>query len=188
MNRFVYSRWFTHVTNRASRSVPNYGQLTWLTLAVVIAVLCGPDLADTVWSAQSTPSPGAKAAACPSQDFSAFFKAFSESAEVQRKFTRLPLEYGQVDQDLVGTGKPDFSTRTITSFEKIPLFDKSDGGRIFPSSKKRLNNHLAIKIESGESANIRVMLYLPDTGFHIYFKFINTDFCWRLFEVDDESV
>jgi len=32
------------------------------------------------------------------------------------------------------------------------------------------------------------MLYVPDTGFHIYFKFRKLGNCWFLFEIDDKSI
>jgi len=41
--------------------------------------------------------------ACPSQDFSKFMQAFSDSADLQRRFTSLPLEYGRLDTGALGT-------------------------------------------------------------------------------------
>jgi hypothetical protein len=129
--------------------------------------------------------------ACPSQDFSAFLRSFSESAKLQKAFTRLPLVYGQVDQELVGTGKPDFSTRSIGRFQEVPLFDKADGGRILPSTAKLAKNGLKVEVvtEVRESPSEKIAkLYAPDAGFHIFFKFRKVATCWFLFEIDDKSV
>ena len=120
-----------------------------------------------------------------------FIKSFSDSAKLQKAFTRLPLVYGQVDQELVGTGKPEFSTRSIKSFQEIPLFDKADGGRILPSSAKLAKNGLKVEVvsEAREKPSEKTAkLYAPDAGFHIFFKFRKVATCWFLFEIDDKSV
>jgi hypothetical protein len=129
--------------------------------------------------------------ACPSQDFSVFLKRFSESAKLQKAFTTLPLVYGQVDQELIGTGKPDFSTRSIKSFQEVPLFDKADGGRILPSAAKLAKESLKLDPVSEvreNPAEKTAKLYAPDTGFHILFKFRKVTGCWFLLEIDDMSV
>jgi hypothetical protein len=99
--------------------------------------------------------------------------------------------YGQIDQELVGTGKPDFRTRSIKSSQEIPLFDKADSGRILPSAAKLAKKGLKVEVvsEAPENSSERTAkLYAPDTGFHILFKFRRVTSCWFLFEIDDESV
>jgi hypothetical protein len=55
--------------------------------------------------------------ACPSPDFSKFLHAFSNRADVQRQFTKLPLEYGQVATAAIGT-EGEYTRRTIQEFER----------------------------------------------------------------------
>src|SRR5262249_31512014 len=78
--------------------------LAWLDarlVAVPVLVLAG------AWagggSAQQMTQTTKASVACPSQDFSKFMQSFSDSAEVQRRFTSLPLEYGQLDTSALGT-------------------------------------------------------------------------------------
>jgi hypothetical protein len=170
-------------------------RLRFMALGWIISFLVCLQTADAVeMTAGQAPQNGSKpiqAVACPSQEFPIFLHRFSESAEIQRAFTSLPLKYGQVDQDLIGTGKPNFSTRMIRAFQKIPLFDKADGGRILPGPIKLKKNQLEIKIISDVpkgSSEKTAMLFAPDTGFHIYFKFKMIGTCWFLFEIDDKSV
>jgi hypothetical protein len=125
----------------APRTSSHSGALVYCALLVgILFLIAGVGRAgatETIGPASSIPERAAPAVACPSEDFSVFIHGFAESAAVQRAFTKFPLEYGQVDQDLVGTGKPDFNERTIRSFQEIPLFDKADGKRIFPSAINR---------------------------------------------------
>jgi hypothetical protein len=141
------------------------------------------------------PAPEARtSAACPAQSFSAFVDAFAESAALQRRFTRVPFEYGHLDQDLAVTGPQDqaFSTRTVNSFDAIPLFDWKDDGRIFPSKKKRLKWHLEIGIgtddEERHANHIIATVGIPDTGFRLQYRFVKTDNCWMLVVIDDRSI
>src|SRR5262249_40092877 len=86
---------------------------------------------------------------CPSQDFPAFLDAFGESVEVQRGYTHIPLMYGQFNAGLIGTPRENaaLTTRTINSFDAIPIFDSKDGGRILRSKAKRRERGLKIRVE-----------------------------------------
>ncbi|HWN50344.1 MAG TPA: hypothetical protein VNO18_11055 [Xanthobacteraceae bacterium] len=150
------------------------------------------------YSSPITPAPIAEvantttSATCPGQNFSAFIDAFAESAALQRRYTRMPLKYGHLDAQLIGTPKEDkaFSTRTINSFETIPLFDPKDGGRIFSSKTKRLKQGFEIKIDSNDESTTNrtvVTIFLPDTGFHLQYQFVKTNNCWTLIRIDDRS-
>jgi hypothetical protein len=129
---------------------------------------------------------------CPAQNFSSFVDAFAESAAIQRRYTRIPLEYGHLNTDLIGTLKEDkaFSTRTINSFEAVPSFDRKDGGRIFRSKKKRLERGLEIRIgpsDERETNSTIATIFLPDSGFHVEYRFVKTTNCWILVGIDDRS-
>jgi hypothetical protein len=177
----------------APRTSSHSGALVYCALLVgILFLIAGVGRAgatETIGPASSIPERAAPAVACPSEDFSVFIHGFAGSAAVQRAFTKFPLEYGQVDQDLVGTGKPDFNERTIRSFQEIPLFDKADGKRIFPSAINRKKTRMQIKIEEDGAASVTTaVIYVPDTGFQIYFRFRKIGRCWFLFRIDDKSV
>jgi len=125
-------------------------------------------------------------------------QAFSDSADVQRRFTSLPLEYGRLDTGALGTPQ-EYTPRTIETFERIPTLDRQSGGTIFPSKSKRTRGHLLMKEVTGkpegpEYPNERrstddriIMLSIADTGFHIYYRFTKSEGCWFLHAIHDKS-
>jgi hypothetical protein len=129
---------------------------------------------------------------CPARSFSAFIDAFAESAAIQGRYTRIPLAYGHLDATLLGTPKEDnaFSTRTINSFEAIPSFDRTDKGRIFPSKKKRVEEGVEITIgaeKEHSGTGMIAAIVLPDAGLRVEYRFVKTNNCWYLVEIDDWS-
>src|SRR5262245_10699752 len=72
-------------------------------------------------------------------------------------------------------------------------------GTIFPSNSKRARGHLLMKEvtgkpESPEYPNERrspddriIMLSIADTGFHIYYRFTESEGCWFLHAIHDKS-
>jgi len=138
--------------------------------------------------------------ACPSPHFSKFLQAFSNSAGVQRQFTKLPLEYGQLDTGSIST-EAEYRRRTIQEFEKIPSFDIQSGGTIIPNERHRMKAHerLVVQTKKGEPEapeypgerkardDMVAMLFIEDTGFHIYYRFQWTDGCWFLRAIHDKS-
>src|SRR5262245_5597864 len=75
-------------------------------LALLLSSIVGSAVAQTTSSGSSkveAKAPPPLDISCPSQDFRVFFRAFSERPDLQRKYTRLPLAYGVLDQDLIGT-------------------------------------------------------------------------------------
>jgi hypothetical protein len=130
--------------------------------------------------------------ACPSQDFAEFVDAFAESADLQKQRTRIPLVYGRLNAELLGTERENeaFTRRRIKSFEKIPLLDPDDGGRIFFSKVKRTKNRLEMRIGATSDEPERATtatVFLPDTGFGLIYRFIKTDDCFTLIGIDDRS-
>jgi hypothetical protein len=85
-------------------------------------------------------------AACPSRDFAAFLSTFSEQANVQRRFTLLPLKFREYDDDLK------LKTRVISSFEAIPTFSAEFGGAVFGNSRQRRSQKLKIEISKERKA------------------------------------
>jgi len=129
---------------------------------------------------------------CPSEDFPTFLEAFGESVDVQRGYTHIPLVYGQLNAGLIGTPRENgaLTTRTINSFDAIPIFDSKDGGRILRSKAKRRERGLKIRVEPDreDDKNTKtVTILLPHTGFHLEFQFLSTETCWELIRIDDRS-
>ena len=138
-------------------------------------------------------------ARCPAQDFGRFLDVFSDSPNLQRRFTRFPLEFGEVIDPGYAEPSREFSIRMIESYDKIPLFDRGDGGRIFPSRTKRNRGDLVIVRERGmrekpEFPDERddpddevVLLFFGNTGFGVYFRFLRDGNCWFLQAIHDKS-
>ena len=149
-------------------------------------------------AADTTQSIAEKADACPSSEFSRFLRAFSDSARVQRQFTRFPLEHGQLD--LAAPANQGYKLRTIASFEGIPSFDSHHGGIIIPSETQRAKAKVRLVTESKGAPedpefpeerkspdDIAAKLYIEDTGFHVYYRFQRLDGCWYLRAIHDKS-
>ncbi|MEH2513949.1 hypothetical protein V1291_005303 [Nitrobacteraceae bacterium AZCC 1564] len=173
---------------------------------VAVAIATGSLVAPSRWSvalaqdARSSPAVAQAGATCPSREFSAFFKAFSTRSDVQRSFTRFPLEYGKFNVDAIDTDE-EFKTRLIERFEGVPLLNE---GVIFPSKEERKKNRLHVKtitrgnskhgpdadpesvINDSESAT--VTLFVPDTGFRIHYRFRRDSRCWFLYGISDRSI
>lgn len=172
---------------------------SWLIWRVLVAVILAAPLSGcfelATWST-AVPAPAAAPAVtgppCPSQEFPAFLDAFGESVEVQRGYTHIPLEYGQFNAGLVGTPREGeaMATRTINSFDAIPISDSKDGGRILRSKAKRQQRGLKIKVEpdrEDDNNTKTVTVLLPHTGFHLEYQFASTGSCWELVRIVDRS-
>jgi hypothetical protein len=109
-----------------------------------------------VATADMAPAPSAdsakRAATCPSEDFTEFLRAFAESADVQRRFTHLPLIYGKLDLD---EDPPEFTKRKIKSFDEIPTRDPAEG-IIFPNKNARLEGNYSFVTKNGANAEFHV--------------------------------
>jgi hypothetical protein len=138
--------------------------------------------------------------ACPSPEFSKFLRAFSNSADVQRQFTKFPLDYGQLFDPGAPDTKQEYKRQTIKSFEKIPTFDRQNGGIIIPSERQRAKApERLIVLAKGERErpeypgerkspdDMVAMLHIEDTGFDIYYRFQRVDGCWFLRAIHAKS-
>jgi hypothetical protein len=109
----------------------------------------------------------------------------------------LPLEYGQLDAAAIGP-EGEYRRRTIQEFEKIPSFDIQSGGTIIPAERHRMKPHF-VQTKKGEPEDpeypgerkarddMVAMLFIDDTGFHIYYRFQWIDDCWFLRAIHDKS-
>ena len=122
-----------------------------LCLVALLSFASGPALAESTNGPAAKPHVGGETkggAACPSQDFTAFFRVFSVRADLQRKYTRLPLEYGVVDMDSANVS---FKTRAIRKFEDIPQY-RPENGAIFPTAAEIEEDKLEIRITTRENS------------------------------------
>lgn len=162
-------------------------------------------VAPSRWSAaldrdnQTSPAVSRASPICPSRDFRIFFKAFSSRSDVQRNFTHFPLEHGMLNIDALDTDD-EFKTRLIEKFEEVPQLRD---GLIFPGEKEKKKSGFREKIITREnfkprpdddpedvindSESATVMLFLPDTGFRIYYRFRRDSRCWFLYGISDRS-
>ncbi|HEY7300333.1 MAG TPA: hypothetical protein VH684_20765 [Xanthobacteraceae bacterium] len=125
--------------------------------------------------------------ACPSQDFSKFLQTFSDSADVQRQFTSLPLEYVRLE-----AGYGDLPPKMFATFEEIPGFDRQNGGTILRPKTTRAKEHIFFNDVTGEHPNERkspndrvAMLGINNTGYVIYYRFAKSEGCWFLRGIHD---
>jgi hypothetical protein len=172
-----------------------------------VPAFCGSAAAETAGgrlAASKVDNASNEVAPCPSQDFAAFFGAFAQRPSLQRQYTILPLDYGRVDADLVGTDKEDeaFTKRAIRRFEDIPSYDSN--GAILPTASEMVAKGLRIQIitksnsEMAKDADPETIitdpniatatLFLPDSGFRVHYRFNRSAACWFLYSIVDRSI
>jgi len=122
-------------------------------------------------------SPAGAPAACPSQDFLEFMEAFSESTEVQRAFTRFPLER----QHLEVSAEP----------EPRPLVRKLGRDQVelpvLPNKDERKAKSLGLRVEKLASTQAQVVLEKSDTDYRVSY-FFSRAACWELERIEDGSL
>jgi hypothetical protein len=164
---------------RKSRRPWAIGLLSFLALA--------PALAEGIPS-RSTPSSSATKpdltkleVACPSNAFDEFLSAFSEHADLQQRYTRLPLQYGEY-ADLAGNR---IEWRRIKKMKDIPQFVR-ESGLVFRSKSQRADKMLVLKIENGADERLReAVIFLEGGGYNLRYYFHLADDCWHLYAIKD---
>lgn len=131
---------------------------------------------------QTTPAPSesaieASVSRCPSQTFEGFFAAFSDSAEVQKTFTRLPLRSDSIDAGAEPEPRP--ITKMFSAQElEFPLV---------PDKRQVANEGLETSFKpSGNDMVVEVSK--PDTDYMISYYFERAGDCWRLHRKNDASL
>jgi hypothetical protein len=121
--------------------------------------------------------------ACPSQDFNEFLPAFSESADLQRRYTFLPLQYG----DYVTMPGSAIKWRKIKKIEDIPYFNR-ETQLVFRNKDQRAEKNLDVNIEHRSDDRLNeVVIFGKGDGYfgyavRYYFNF-QKDGCWHLYAV-----
>lgn len=114
--------------------------------------------------------------ACPSTDFSAFFSAFSERADVQKAFVQQPLKMATT---VAGDPEPEMEKRSLSGDQlKFP---------IMPDQATRDTQGLTLTVKEARDKKAIAILQKPDTDYVFEYRFVRGQ-CWRLEEVADYSL
>jgi hypothetical protein len=119
--------------------------------------------------------------ACPSKDFDRFLPAFSERADIQTRYTHLPLQYGEY-ADISGNR---IRWRRIRRMREIPQFIP-ETGMVLRSESQRADKGLSLSIENGDREQLREAAMLFEGGGDIRYHFTLMEDCWYLYAIKDE--
>ena len=147
------------------------------TIFLLIISICSYAFAVDPASHPMRPASGGSQIACPSRDFPEFIKAFSENTEVQRAFTKYPLQEQRMDTDAEPEPKPVLRKlrRDQVSFP------------VMPNEAERKKQALVLIIEEKKPTHVKLTLVKDDTDYQInYFFSLNS--CWRLERIENESL
>lgn len=115
---------------------------------------------------------------CPSQDFTEFFEAFSNSAAVQRAFTGSSVDFTEID----ATAQPEPREVTVNRPLSAIRFP------VIASISEQQQLGLSKKIDRTTDDMTRVVLEKPDTDFRLVYVFADGGDCWELYSVVDTSL
>jgi hypothetical protein len=130
-------------------------------------------------SSSSATKPDQASAVCPSKDFDGFLSTFSERADVQKRYTHLPLQYGEY-ADIAGNR---IKWRRIKMMKDIPQFIP-ETGLVLRSKSQRADKDLSFKIENVAQQRLReVVIFLEDGGYNLRYYFGLMEDCWYLYAI-----
>jgi hypothetical protein len=113
---------------------------------------------------------------CEHEDFHEFMAHFSVSIDIQKQYTRFPLEKLQVD----ALADPEPLT------EEFKLKKSQINFPVFPGPDEIEDGSLQMDISvSGDKAKVR--LFKPDTDYVIEY-FFQLEKCWNLVRIEDWSL
>src|SRR4051812_18974487 len=132
-------------------------------------------LAAPIALGQDKADPAAASVACPAK-FDHFLRTYADSEAVQRKATVFPLPFQTLDLEAQPEPKP--VMRHVRAREAIyPLLP-------LPEARKREGLEPTIERQTAKAA--QVLLFKPDTGYHVIYYFARSQ-CWRLQRIEDWS-
>ncbi len=114
--------------------------------------------------------------ACPSQKFEPFFKAYAESAAVQKAFTEYPLAHILLDHS---SEKP----REI----KVALPKAKVTFPVIPSAARRKTERLDFRVDAVTGDKAQATIFNTERGYQKAYYFKKTG-CWKLELVEDRSL
>jgi len=125
---------------------------------------------------QSAASAASAAPACPSDKFEPFFKAYTESAALQKSFTAYPLAHILLDH-------ASEKARQI----KVALPQKKLIFPILPSAARRKAERLEVRVDAVTADQAQATIFNTDRGYEKSYYFKKTG-CWKLELVEDRSL
>ncbi len=112
-------------------------------------------------------------AACPSQQFPAFFARYADSVALQKTYTDYPLAHIMLDH--AAAGKPrEMQLKLAKGKLSFPLI---------PVASERKRAGLGFKVDEAGTAT----LFKDDTGYQMVYVF-RKDACWKLERIEDRSM
>lgn len=147
-----------------------------LLLASVVAVP-GQPFAHELSGTQAVMHAKAPHSTCPSREFSAFLSMFSESVDIQRDFTRYPLERQHLDLGTSPEPKP-----VVRSLQRNQV-----SFPVIPGAAERKLKSLSLRVENVDYGAVKLLLVKADTDYQVVYLF-RRDSCWSLYRIEDWSL
>ena len=113
---------------------------------------------------------------CPADKFEPFFKAYTESAALQKAYTEYPLAHILLDHS---SSKP----RQI----KVALPQKKLTFPILPTAARRKAERLDMRVDAVAGDKAQATIFNADRGYEKSYYFRKTK-CWKLELVEDRSL
>jgi len=140
-----------------------------------VICLCSGCVSDAERRVETT---GVSSPDCPSAYFVGFLKMFMEDENVQRQWTHLPLK--ELSLDYAANPEPEPRVRMLNREEiKFP---------IIPNNEKKEKSGLEFKVEEFPACGAKVVFYMEDSGWLVYYFFNAVNGCWKLTEIQDWSM
>lgn len=115
---------------------------------------------------------------CPARDFAGFFRAFSDSQDVQRAFTGASVDFTEIDADAQPEPREVTVNRPLAAIQ-FP---------VIPTTSEQRRNGLQMTASRTEDGMMRVRLEKPDTDYQLVYIFQTLDDCWTLYAKADNSL
>lgn len=122
------------------------------------------------------PASAATSPACPSEKFEPFFKAYAESAAVQKAFTEYPLAHILLDHS---KDKP----RQI----KVALPKTKLSFPLLPPAARRKAERLDVRVDAVAGDKAQATIFNTERGYEKAYFFRKAG-CWKLELVEDRSL
>ncbi|ALR09778.2 hypothetical protein [Xylella fastidiosa] len=156
-------------------------KMPWRFIITAIALLCVAHTVAAVAPASAAEHVQAAAkptVSCPGEDFTTFFKKFSNDVNIQRAFTKYPLRIKELDLS------------AAPEVKKVVKHLRSDQVHfpVFPLKAERERKSLDIINGTGRylNENRKIILIQPNTDYLMLYEFVKND-CWYLSSTDNRS-
>ena len=112
-------------------------------------------------------------AACPSQQFPAFFARYADSVALQKTYTDYPLAHIMLDHAAQGAPR-EMQLKVAKGKLSFPLI---------PGAAERKRAGLGFQVDDGGTAT----LFKEESGYKMVYVF-RKDACWKLERIEDRSL